>query len=142
MRLTKKKKAFAEARAKGLSQAAAAKMAGYSESSAKQAGYRLQRDPDIVKYLSMTTAKQIKTEETPNAPEKKESDDPIAVLKSIMNNEKVSDRDRIEAAKQVALFTLGNPKGLQGGKKEQQHKKAVESQSVFSPAPAPLKAIK
>lgn len=190
MLLTKGKKAYAKARIKGMSQTESAIAAGYSVKCAKQTGYKLARDPDVLAYMDRLAAlnpdikppkqgrkpkevKQVvtgqkdvllvKTENKAPEPEEKQEEptpaplkadikerktsktletDPLAILTEIMNDRAASEKDRIEAAKALALYTLGNPKGVQGGKKDMQREKAKEAASKFSPAPAPLKAVK
>lgn len=184
MLLTKGKKAYAKARIKGMSQTQAAIAAGYSDKCAKQTGYKLARDPDVLAYMdglasinpeikppkqgrvkkeiekvvsqkeeSCSFETEVKAPEVEhkkdafeNAKEPKKSKmletDPLAILTEIMNDRAASEKDRIEAAKALALYTLGNPKGVQGGKKDMQREKAKEAAGKFSPAPAPLKAVK
>jgi len=184
MLLTKGKKAYAKARIKGMSQTEAAIAAGYSVKCAKQTGYKLARDPDVLAYIDRlasinpdikppkegrkkqesdgVTGQQrksasLKTEKKEPETEKEQDSwedtrnskkskiletDPLVILTEIMNDREASEKDRIEAAKALALYTLGNPKGVQGGKKDMQREKAREAAGKFSPAPAPLKAVK
>ena len=150
MALTKQKKAYAEARLQGKTQTESAIVAGYSEKCAKQSGYRLERDPDVVVYMKKTRTEKVAVKKSVNksastvetkSPVDNE-DDPLNILKEIMNNKRASEKDRIEAAKTLALYTLGNPKGVQGGKKDMQHKKAEAAQSKFAPYLTPLKTVK
>lgn len=56
--MTAKKMAFCEAKDMGMNSTKAAIYAGYSEKCAKQAGYRLCKDPDVIAYA--TRAKRVK----------------------------------------------------------------------------------
>src|SRR5690606_10062659 len=55
--LTRKKRLYADHREKGLGPRDAAVEAGYSQKYAKQCGYKLDRDPDVIRYREKLAAR-------------------------------------------------------------------------------------
>lgn len=81
MALTPKKRKFVEALLNGALQKDAAIFAGYSESSASQAGSRLAKDPDVIAHLERNKHK-IKTVNSQKTDEENVNSEPEKVNKS------------------------------------------------------------
>lgn len=146
--LTSKKRYFAEAMLAGKSQTESAKSAGYSEKTAKQAGYKLAKDNEIQEYIER---KKQKIEESKPEIEKKIAAiisskqrylDPLDFLKDLMNDESEDLKLRFEAAKTMMPFLHSKP--AEQGKKESKKDKANDvAKGRFSPsAPPALKVVK
>lgn len=156
--LNTQKKRFAEERLKGCNQTEAAKRAGYSEKTAYSKGNQLAKDKDVIEYTEKLKAKQAKAaarvekvaepEPQPtqqpepdqdNAPELaqvKTIDDPLAVMRQIMNDNLLVDpKLSLEAAKALAVFTVSKPG--EAGKKEQKNAAAKKAASKFQGMAAP-----
>jgi phage terminase small subunit len=198
MFFTAKKRLYVEARLSGKNQQDSAIAAGYAAAYAKQAGYRLELDPDVqlafARYKSQgqielpkdpppkseaaskTPAKPkkkaVKPPELPDDPakmpdwasmlaapptkkpaknmEKKtpktappatETDDPLEFMRRMMKDAEEDPRLRLEAAKQLAMFTVSKPSDK--GKKEEQKDAAKEVAKKFGPiAPPVMKLVK
>lgn len=142
MALTAKKKLFAEAVLRGKSNKDAAIEAGYSAATAAPAGSRLIKDKDIAKYIT-ACRKEMKAREVPADPAPMPFDiarvlqhsDPKAFLLAAMNDHKMEDKLRIDAAK--ALMPFVHKKLGEGGKKEEQEAAAKKGASRFPAATAP-----
>ncbi len=198
MFFTAKKRLYVEARLSGKNQQDSAVAAGYAAAYAKQAGYRLERDPDVQlafarykaqgkidlpkdpppkseavsKTPSKTKQKAVKPPELPDdsaklpdwasmlapSPNKKpaknmekktpktappaiETDDPLEFMRLMMKDAEEDPRLRLEAAKQLAMFTVSKPG--EKGKKEVQVDAAKEVAKKFrSVAPPVMKLVK
>lgn len=138
MALTAKKKLFAEALSRGMSNKDAAIEAGYSAATASAAGSRLVKDPAVVAYLKACRAETRKIVEkaAPTFDIKKalQHSDPKAFLLAAMNDSKMEDKLRVDAAK--ALMPFMHKKLGEGGKKEAREDEAKKVASRF-PAAAP-----
>lgn len=132
MALTDKKRRFADALMSGASQAEAAVTAGYSEKTAKQQGYKLARDPDVLRYIERMEALEDEKQQASaegrqvNLPDLAQRfDDPADFLRSVMNNEREEMRLRMDAAKTLMPYT--HAKLGEVGKKEQKREAAKEA---------------
>lgn len=132
MALTDKKRRFADALMSGASQAEAAVTAGYSEKTAKQQGYKLARDPDVLRYIERMEALEDEKQQASaegrqvNLPDLAQRfDDPADFLRSVMNNEREEMRLRMDAAKTLMPYT--HAKLGEVGKKEQMREAAKEA---------------
>jgi phage terminase small subunit len=144
MPLTIKKQRFADAVMAGEPNMSAAIIAGYSPATASQAACRLAKDPDVLAHIarmngaptpvvaapvvakaSEPLAKDDKQHELPPLTYADTSNDPKAFLLSVMNDELLEWRQRIEAAKTLMPFT--HMKLGEGGKKEQKTAAAVKA---------------
>lgn len=116
MALTLKKRLFAEALDKGLSNTEAAIEAGYNENTAPQAGSRLAKDEDVIRYREDSQDKverlQVNTQDV----------DPIDVLKQLCNDP--DPKVALDAAK--ALMPYMHPRIAPSGKKEGQKENAAK----------------
>lgn len=145
MALTGKKKAFADAKLAGKSNKEAAIAAGYSEKTAAAAGARLVKDVNIAAYLAAAKASPGKKDK---AGDQSPSDalthsDPMAFLRSIMNDPGQEPRMRIDAAKAMLPYT--HRKLGEEGKKEERQKaaeSAAKGGSKFAPPAPPLKLVR
>lgn len=117
MAMTQKKRLFAEALDKGLSNTEAAKYAGYEESTAAQAGSRLAKDDDIIRFREDAKKSvervQVSTEYV----------DPISVLKELCNDP--DPKIALDAAK--ALMPYMYARIAPAGKKEGEKQSAIEA---------------
>lgn len=132
MALTDKKRRFADALMSGASQAEAAVTAGYSEKTAKQQGYKLARDPDVLRYIERMEALEDEKQQASaegrqvSLPDLAQRfDDPADFLRSVMNNEREEMRLRMDAAKTLMPYT--HAKLGEVGKKEQMREAAKEA---------------
>lgn len=132
MALTDKKRRFADALMSGASQAEAAVTAGYSEKTAKQQGYKLARDPDVLRYIERMEALEDEKQQASaegrqvNLPDLAQRfDDPADFLRSVMNSEREEMRLRMDAAKTLMPYT--HAKLGEVGKKEQRREAAKEA---------------
>ena len=154
--LNDKKRAYAEARIAGQSMKEAAITAGYSEATAKQAGYRLDKEKQVQEYIARMAKTgrddvvAIKEAEKPNIdkPEKRlfqpkplevlddvniieyKGGDPLEFMRRVMQDEVEDLKIRLDAAKALASFTIAKPG--EKGKKEAQADKAKEAAKKFS----------
>lgn len=155
MALTSKKKKFADALLAGNTQKNAAVIAGYSETSASQAGSRLCKDQDVEAYIkrvraaksSISTPKQVsqkvnKTDEnvksdltSVNAENIGAFSDPKDYLLHVMNDELEEPRLRIDAAKSLMPYVHG--KVADQGKKEAKQERARHAAKKFAPSAPP-----
>lgn len=112
MALTQKKRLFAEALDKGLSKTDAAIEAGYSEATAAQAGSRLAKDKDVVRYLEdgKESIERVKV--------MTQDVDPIDVLKQLCNDP--DPKIALDAAKTLMPYYHAKiaPKGKKEGQKD------------------------
>ena len=157
MALTKKKRLYVEARDKmGKSIQDSAIYAGCPEKTARQAGSRLEKDPDIASYRKRLASGDDAAEEQKPAKPKAvtqretkevaatlpmigddgapfETEDPIAFLKRQMNTEGEDPKLRQDAAK--ALLPYLYPRMGEKGKKEKQEEDAKKTtgKTPFSP---------
>ena len=139
--LTQKKRKFAQAMFEGQDLTRSALAAGYSPKTARTLGSRLSRDADVLAELKrLEKAKAI--EATPGAKAQimkdmaQQDTDPKAFLESVMLNETLDDKLRLEAAK--TLMPYVHSRVGEQGKKEQQAQAAREvTGSRFAQAPAP-----
>lgn len=157
MALTKKKRLYVEARDKmGKSITDSAIYAGCPEKTARQAGSRLEKDPDIASYRQRLAAGEDAVEGSkpvkPRVVTKREpkevaaappmtgedgkafvTDDPIAFLKKQMNMEGEDPKLRQDAAK--ALLPYMYARLGEKGKKEKQEEEAKKTtgKTPFSP---------
>ncbi|HGJ5854561.1 terminase small subunit [Arsenophonus nasoniae] len=99
---TKRKKDFAAALSKGVSQAEAARQAGYTKKYAKQIGSRLAKDEEVLELISFS--------------EEKGYEDPKDFLIDLLNNKDSSPSMKFEAAK--ILMPYMHPKLGSIGEKE------------------------
>ena len=141
MKKMSKKMAYAEARVAGKSMVEAAKIAGYSEATAYQSGYRLGKDPAVIGYIATMKAALHKSDPPPvEAPA---DFDPLKFFRDMANDVTLEERIRLDAAKVYASYTLEKP-GEKGekGKKEKAKEKAVEvSKRFVSAMPPSLRAV-
>lgn len=145
MALTGKKKLFADAKLRGLTNKEAAVAAGYSEATAAQAGSRLAKDKDVIAALERTG----EAKDTKESPQYQEAlaqviqaqaegkpssidigkivltSDPLAYMMGVMNDPEADPKLRLEASKALAAFTIAKPG--EKGKKEQQQDAAKQS---------------
>jgi len=153
--LTTKKRNFAEAWMRGENKTQSAIQAGYSAASAKYKGHELSKDKDVLAYIERmkgqtpaappeaetepvkAVVKQRNIEATP-APELVTAggfDDPLVVMRRIMNDNLYSDpKLSLDAAAKLAPYV--SSKMGESGKKEQKNtaaKKAANSFTSMSP---------
>ena len=139
MSLNPMMQAYAEAIVRGLNQTQAALDAGYSEKSAKQKGSLLGKDVKVRAEIARLREQKYKPAE-----EKKdgkfEFEDPIEFMKTMANDFREDPKLRLDAAKAWASYTVQKPG--EKGKKGEAEDKAKKAQSRFTPAAAPLRAVK
>lgn len=140
--LTSKKRAFAESLLAGKTQKEAAISAGFSEKSAKQTGYKLARDKDVIEHIDRMT--NIREQDKPEIEKKADQInksklkylDPLDFLRDVMNNEVEDPKLRVDAAK--AMMPYIHTKLGESGKKEAKQQKALNaSASKYGVANAP-----
>lgn len=141
MPLTIKKQRFADAVMAGEPNMSAAIIAGYSAATASQAACRLAKDPDVLAHIArmngvpapVVAAPVVVKATEPVVKEGRQqeslpltyadtSTDPKAFLLSVMNDELLEWRQRIEAAKTLMPFT--HMKRGEGGKKDEKENAA------------------
>lgn len=137
MALTDKKRRFADALMSGASQSEAAITAGYSERTAKQQGYKLARDPDVLAHIvrkgAVAEAKdQAKAEgKTFNLDAlARMYSDPKDFLAAVMNDAGEDVKLRVDAAK--ALMPYIHAKPGEKGKKQERQEAAEKAAGRFS----------
>jgi phage terminase small subunit len=171
MALTSKKRAFIVAVREGASNKDAAIAAGCSEKTASAAGSRLAKGPDVIRELHKlnalfpvnadvkadvkTSVKASKSERPVRAPAvavlRTEcaarpsidgDEDPLSFFKSMMADEDMDPKLRLDAAKALASFTVSKPG--EKGKKEQVQEAAeqVASGRFGLRKPGQLRAVK
>jgi phage terminase small subunit len=171
MALTSKKRAFIVAVREGASNKDAAIAAGCSEKTASAAGSRLAKDSDVVRELhkldalfpvnaavkpdvkaSVKTAKPERPvrvspavaprTEPKTSPSIVVDDDPLSFFKSMMADEEMDPKLRLDAAKALASFTVSKPG--EKGKKEQVQEAAeqVASGRFGLRKPGQLRSVK
>lgn len=172
MALTPKKRAFVEAKGRGLSNKDAAIAAGYSAATASAAGSRLVKDPDVVKAMGVplpapaehgfTEPDGRKTADAPDGwafgkespppppqpppSEPNQFEDPLEYLKHVVNDTGAEPKERLDAAK--AWLRLVHAPKAPVGKKEGRNEAAAAAMGADSQAPNPfaprrgLKAVK
>ncbi|WP_130358285.1 terminase small subunit [Pigmentiphaga kullae] len=148
MALTPRKRAFVEAKGRGLSNKDAAIAAGYSAATASAAGSRLVKDPDVVKAMAealpspaargFTAPDGRKTPDAPEgwafgiqppvAPPPPQSpasepnlfDDPLDYIKHVVNDPSAEPKERLDAAKAWATYVHAKkaPAGKKAGREE------------------------
>lgn len=117
MAMTQKKRLFAEALDKGLSNTEAAKYAGYEESTAAQAGSRLAKDDDIIRYRE--DAKKSVERVVLNT----QDVDPMDVLLQLCNDP--DPKIALDAAKSLMPYRYARI--APAGKKEGEKQSAIEA---------------
>lgn len=137
MALTDKKRRFADALMSGASQSEAAITAGYSERTAKQQGYRLARDPDVLAHIERRGAVSEAREQAKAdgkafnvASLAKMYSDPKDFLTAVMNDGGEDAKLRVDAAK--ALMPYIHAKPGEKGKKTERQERAEKVASKFS----------
>lgn len=130
--LTEQKRKFAEALMSGRNQTESAIIAGYSEASAKQRGYKLSKDGEVQAYIERSKNKSAEINDLPSSNQEVtrsnpsiENGDPIVFLQNVMNGKETIDeltKIQIEAAK--ALLPYLHSKVGEVGKKESKEQKA------------------
>lgn len=152
MALTPKKKLYAEARMAGSNIKDSAIAAGYSEETARQSGSRLEKDVDVRRYMGRIDAVESKQKQNaePKAKEAKPSGrpapevapipmsesakrkypSPLDYFETVMNDPSEDPKLRMEAAKNLAAFTVAKPGDK--GKKDQKLEEAGKIASKFS----------
>ena len=171
MALTSKKRAFIVAVREGASNKDAAIAAGCPEKTASAAGSRLAKDPDVIRELHKlntifpvnadvkaavkSSVKASKPERAVRAPagvaprteraaqpSVDTDDDPLSFFKSMMADEKMDPKLRLDAAKALASFTVSKPG--EKGKKEQVQEAAeqVATGRFGLRKPGQLRAVK
>lgn len=133
--LTKKKRAYAEARKSGKNVTDSAIAAGYSEATARQSGSRLERDEDVIRYIAgkeeiKTTKPLPEPIDGMHIPVHKNTNDALDFMRSVMNDNGEDMRIRLDAAKALASYTV--PKPGEKGKKEQKEERARQAASKFT----------
>ncbi len=154
--LTGRKKKFAQALKKGMTQREAAIEAGYSEKTAQVKGSQLAKDPDVTAYLrrSINGNTKVNTHLNQKVNSKVNFDvnavitdkerssqvhdypDPLAVIAEIMmKNKDIDPKLSLDAAAKLAPY-LCSKKG-DCGKKDEKKKAAKKAGNRFSPMPPP-----
>lgn len=136
--LTGQKKRFADALMKGSNQRQAAISAGYSEKTAKVKGSQLAKDKDVIAYMDRVRAVNpepvTSAADKANIPEVQKPvkfDDPIEVMKRIMNDSLLTDpKLSLEAAAKLAPYVC--QKMGEGGKKDAKNSAAKKAATKFS----------
>lgn len=117
MAMTQKKRLFAEALDKGLSNTEAAKYAGYEEKTAAQAGSRLAKDDDIIRFRE--DAKESVERVMLNT----QDVDPMDVLLQLCNDP--DPKIALDAAKSLMPYRYAKVEA--SGKKETAKTNAIEA---------------
>lgn len=158
--LTGRKKKFAQALKKGMTQREAAIEAGYSEKTAQVKGSQLAKDPDVTAYLRRSINGNTKVNTHLNqkvnsrvnsnvnsdinavitdkerSPQVHDYPDPLAVIAEIMmKNKDIDPKLSLDAAAKLAPY-LCSKKG-DCGKKDEKRKAAKKAGNRFSPMPPP-----
>ena len=145
--MTKQKQAYADARMRGLNFKDSAIAAGYSEKGAKQAGSRLEKDPDVKaaigravsgKPVEVIQSRPLPIPDDVYIPATVKDGDPLKFLVGVMNDAEADPKLRLDAAKAIASFTIAKPG--EKGKKEQKDDEAKKVASKFKVQR--LKAVK
>ncbi|HEJ3436133.1 TPA: hypothetical protein SL386_001688 [Pseudomonas aeruginosa] len=146
MPMTKQKRAYVEGRLAGMGQKEAALAAGCSEKYAKQRGYQLEKDPDVLAAMGRASAAQssLDTQEPLGDPDTyipAPVEDPVQFFKNVTNDLNADPKLRLDAAKAWAQFTVAKPG--EKGKKEERQEKAEEAgkSSRFGLRKGHLKAV-
>lgn len=132
MKLTDKQRKFVESKAAGMKNTDAAIMAGYSARTANVQAAQLMKRDDIQAAIAQH---QTTGEASIILPA---TDDPLAFLRSAMNNEMLPVPTRIEAAKSILPYVHGRIGEI--GKKQAKTdaaNKAVEGRGKFAPKSPP-----
>lgn len=142
--LTGQKKKFADALMRGENQTQSAKSAGYSEKTAKIKGSQLAKDKDVLSYMERVKSlpdganeevEQTKNDTIPRLEIPQRYEDPIEVMKKIMNdNILVDPKLSLEAAAKLAPYVC--QKIAEPGKKAAKNeaaKKAVNKFGAMTP---------
>lgn len=142
--LTGQKKKFADALMRGENQTQSAKAAGYSEKTAKIKGSQLAKDKDVLAYMERVKSlpdgvseevEQTKNNTVPRVEIPPRYEDPIEVMKKIMNdNILVDPKLSLEAAAKLAPYVC--QKIAEPGKKAAKNeaaKKAVNKFGAMTP---------
>lgn len=156
--MTKRKKDYADARMRGLNQKDSAMAAGCPEKSAKQDGYRLEKDRDVQAVIGRVIASRkadkpelvekvprVKAEKPEPKPAREPKPlpipddvympapsakrDPLEFLAGVMNDMAADPKLRVDAAKALASFTVAKPG--EKGKKEMANEKAEKVADKF-----------
>lgn len=152
MSLTQKMRKYVEARVAGKNQTDAAIYAGCPENSARQAGSRYEKMPEVIEHLARV--KDGEPEPPKPLPKPKDvfskpptppvdiSGEPehesLQYFRNVMNDTKEDPKLRLEAAKALASFTIAKPG--EKGKKEERQDAAEKVASRFA-ASAPPKLV-
>ncbi|KLQ85203.1 hypothetical protein ABF62_11935 [Enterobacter hormaechei subsp. steigerwaltii] len=142
--LTGQKKKFADALMRGENQTQSAKAAGYSEKTAKIKGSQLAKDKDVLAYMERVKSlpdgvseevEQTKNNTVPRVEIPPRYEDPIEVMKKIMNDNILLDpKLSLEAAAKLAPYVC--QKIAEPGKKAAKNeaaKKAVNKFGAMTP---------
>ncbi|HAV1837549.1 TPA: terminase small subunit [Enterobacter hormaechei subsp. steigerwaltii] len=142
--LTGQKKKFADALMRGENQTQSAKAAGYSEKTAKIKGSQLAKDKDVLAYMDRVKSlpdgvseevEQTKNNTVPRVEIPPRYEDPIEVMKKIMNDNILLDpKLSLEAAAKLAPYVC--QKVAEPGKKAAKNeaaKKAVNKFGAMTP---------
>lgn len=142
--LTGQKKKFADALMRGENQTQSAKAAGYSEKTAKIKGSQLAKDKDVLAYMERVKSlpdgvseevDQTKNNTVPRVEIPPRYEDPLEVMKKIMNDNMLVDpKLSLEAAAKLAPYVC--QKIAEPGKKAAKNeaaKKAVNKFGAMTP---------
>lgn len=145
--LTAKQRAYAAARASGLTRKESAIKAGYAEASASVAANRLEKTKQVAEAIErMKNPPPPRAEKTAGklaekAKCKRGYSDPLAFMSRLMDDESEEPKLRLDAAKALASFTVTKKSDQTQAEKRQE--RAASATSVFAPMGAPqLKAVK
>ena len=140
MAFTEQKRRYADARLSGLTKKESAIEAGCPQKTASQAACRYEKDPEVIAAMSRTLVLQEKkatppeTDPDPYIPAS--SDDPMAFLKSMMNDLEADPKMRLDAAKALMPYVHGRI--AEAGKKDAKANAAkVAGKGKFSAGTAP-----
>jgi len=156
MALTGKKQKFADAVLAGFSNREAAIRAGYSESSASQAGSRAVNDPDVIEYLEKKRAGAASTRQktapkagATKAAEKSEAppplvngeSDPLEFLRGVMAGTIDANITQVKAA--TAMLPYSHKRLGETSKKEEKEQAATDAAGgKYAPRTGPRGAVK
>lgn len=130
MSLTQKMRKYVEARVAGKNQTDSAIYAGCPENSARQAGSRYEKMPDVIAHLARLKAGEPEPLPKPKEVFSKPPTPPVDVsgeaeheslqyFRNVMNDTGEDPKLRLDAAKALASFTVAKP-GDRGKKEERQ----------------------
>lgn len=152
--LTAQKRKFALALMSGSPKSEAARLAGYSERTARSQGSRLAKDPEVIAFIGRKKKEKNEVDDVPGfgkrvkAPPPPPSveippmdrppelacsltyDDPLEYLKAVMNGLEEDDMGRRDAAK--AMLPYIHTKKGEGGKKDAKNEAAKKAANKFA----------